>query len=86
MPDPDATLFDPAPFTKGTPKAPRKRAPEPEAVTVTDCGWFVISKNGKGPVRHVHRLDGPTNPHGSVRTECRIVGRPLAEVEVGASA
>ena len=56
QPTPDDTLFDPAPYTKGTPRQPREPRPVPAAVRVAERGWYAIARNGHPPLPLAHRV------------------------------
>ena len=78
-------MFDPAPYTTGTPLQPRRPRPEPVAAEVSESGWYVIARNGHPPLPFAHRAI-EVNPEGSVTTLCRITGRSVIELPIGSLA
>ena len=80
-------LFDPEPFTDGTPRAPRTRkvAPEPERCRLGHDGWALVSVS-KNPEAHVLLDEESANRvrremkranYGASITLCRKAGTPL---------
>lgn len=81
-------LFDPAPFTSGTPKRARKQSgppPAPVVVKLGHNGWRLVSIN-KNPGAHVVVSGAEADQirrtfdlvsSGAVVTLCRRAGTPL---------